>query len=269
MISAHAMRKPSKREISRKSEAPRQPVRLPEWGGAYDAADTMSRRPRLSNQEIEQHANKLLRDLWRERADLWPDREITPLDAIDPEIALGSIGFTIRSGTALDINTANGSVVEAWGMLDRAKKVVWISETLTSNARAFTLAHELGHALMHDELHQHRDRALDGSLTSTASDPLEAEANAFASCFLMPRKQVLAAFRQRFGAGFALDDDASFALEGVRLATFQHRYPTRRDVSHVLAATTRFGGATFDSLATHFKVSEKAMAIRLEQLGLT
>lgn len=91
-------------------------------------------------------------------------------------------------------------------------RIIGVNNLHHANRQRFTLAHELGHLVLHpNELAQrlHLDR---GSLhrdgrSSRGEDPLEISANAFASELLMPRRLMSAAM----GAGVDLEDDEAVA----------------------------------------------------------
>jgi Zn-dependent peptidase ImmA (M78 family) len=76
---------------------------------------------------------------------------------------------------------------EIAGMLVRGKDetVIGVNSLHHPNRQRFTIAHELGHLLLHkDEVHI--DRAFRNSISSQAIDPHEIEANRFAAELLMP-----------------------------------------------------------------------------------
>lgn len=62
--------------------------------------------------------------------------------------------------------------------------VITTNATQHVNRRRFTVAHELGHLMMHDLRDHNRDT------DDWAHDPIEAEANAFAANLLMPRSLI-------------------------------------------------------------------------------
>ncbi|WP_243853179.1 ImmA/IrrE family metallo-endopeptidase [Luteibacter anthropi] len=129
---------------------------------------------------------------------------------------------------------------------------------------AFTLAHELGHAVLHPEGGGiHRDRS--GSSTS----PAEVEADFSAIHFLMPERLVRERFEDPFGtAPFVLNDETAFALRMKNLDIAEERFPTERSLSRHLAGLEQYDTRHFPSLASIFGVSLTTMAIRLEELGL-
>ena len=143
-----------------------------------------------------------------------------------------------------------------------------MSRQMKADVRLFTSAHELGHILLHPKLRQaHRDRPLDGA--SVSRDPIEREADIFASSYLMPSKLVKERFSKLFQADqFELTDLTVFALWGANGETARQMVKNRRQLSFILATTERYNGKQVVSLASQFKVSPTAMAIRLEELEL-
>lgn len=143
----------------------------------------------------------------------------------------------------------------------------------------FTLAHEVGHW----RLHRHHftknpaQRSLfdDGTphpdvvcRSSERSQPVEWQANAFASCLLMPRKLVNAAwseFRQsNDGAITMAEIRQGYAHEEGQGDLYVHGRLAVDDESRDVAMKEQF----CKPLAETFQVSSEAMRIRLEQLKL-
>jgi Zn-dependent peptidase ImmA (M78 family) len=113
----------------------------------------------------------------------------------------------------------------------------------------------------------HRDRPADGP--QQRRDPLEREADRFATFFLMPGRLVLIRFKATFAQDrFSLTNETAFALGGLSLDEARRKYPLKRSLSRALASADRFNGSSVTPLAAQFKVSVEAMAIRLEELGL-
>jgi Zn-dependent peptidase ImmA (M78 family) len=144
-----------------------------------------------------------------------------------------------------------------------------VSRRFSPEIRRFTIAHELGHALLHSSSGLHRDRAVDGATGSAPRPSREAEADLFASYFLLPEKPLRGAFEQMFlTQRFVLTEERAFALTSKTLDYVQRRCRTTRDVARMLASAEHYNGVHFDSLARRFGVSIEATAIRLEELGL-
>ena len=225
---------------------------------------------RLSRPEIESIARNFQIELWKCRSQILPDQEFaSPLDILDPLIALNGIGFKTEIVGSLGQYSNNDELFEVAGIIDRPAGKVQLSSRFSPAIRNFTAAHELGHALLHEAVGIHRDRALDGSPEAGSRGPVELEADIFAAYFLMPEKQVRAEFEQRFlTQRFVLNDATAFALNVGDLDTFRTRCTTVRDLTRYLADATQYDGMHFDSISKRFRVSNEAMAIRLEELRL-
>jgi Zn-dependent peptidase ImmA (M78 family) len=226
-----------------------------------------NRGDRFSRHEIDDIARRLHVALWGQRD---PLASVNPLEVVDPVMALESLGFNVSFDDAsLGDVEADGEILGAAGVLDRDNSLVRMSPRFSGVQQRFTLAHELGHVLMHAGSGLHRDRAVDGSSSQRSLPPYEREANQFAAAFLMPAKLVREEFTRRFRTDdFVLDTAARFGLGDAYADLARKRHPTRSDLARLLARVTHFHGVPFASLAAYFQVSEGAMAIRLEELKL-
>ncbi len=206
--------------------------------------------------------------IWRNRESIWPDGvPEDPVAMLDPQIAIRSIGFNFYMEETLGQFVFEGKRHEVAGSIDRDWNTIRLSRQLPFVTQRFTAAHELGHALMHEQTGLHRDRPLDGSSTAPRSK-IEVEADQFASCYLMPENLVKSRFSNIFGTEkFVLDDTTQFFLEngGVNV---NEKCTSLRSLARVLSSIQSYNGRHFDSLAKQFHVSIEAMAIRLEELGL-
>ena len=225
--------------------------------------------PRWTNEAIAAEVRKLHARLWRERDALWSagvPRD--PVALLDPTTALEAIGYQFDLEEGLGLMPGGAGQIEIAGVIDTRAKVVRVGRQFSASVRAFTAAHELGHAVLHSTLTGlHRDKPLDGSPAST--DRVEVEANKFATLFLMPDRLIRARFADLFQAEFfELTDDSAFALAGCALEDFRRTYPTRRHTSRLVASAQRFNGRHFAPLNEQFRVSRETMAIRLEELAL-
>ncbi len=224
---------------------------------------------RHSDREIERQVRRLHKRLWRERADLWPNGvPKDPIDILDPAIALSLIGYDYELVDGLGQYRTSSGLIEVAGVIDQPSRTVKISGQFRLSERHFTLAHELGHAVLHpSNIGTHRDRAKEGPAFSR--DPVEIQADKFATFFLLPARLVSSRFAQIFGSGsFELNDDTAFALSGSSFHNFKSKHPQKHDLCLLLASTGRFNGQNLVPLAEQFRVSAKAMAIRLEEIGL-
>lgn len=224
-------------------------------------------RRRYSDRQIENLARSMLLKIW-EKAKAQSD-EAKPRDQINPEKALGLLGYRVEHNFSIGQVVINGQAQEVGGTIDKESKQVRISPQLAPEVMNFTAAHELGHAILHEANGLHRDRPLDGSAHSGTRDTIEYEADKFASYFLMPKKQIQKAFKQIYGTMcFHFDESRVFALTRSTSELFRRKYPSLRRRSRLLASSEQFNGRHFPSLAKQFKVSTEAMAIRLEELKL-
>ena len=237
---------------------------------------SQSRRPYSSPRagrywKIELAAKKLQREIWDRRHQLWPEGVPTdPIQLLDPGIGLRLRGFDFELADTLGQYSNDQGTFEVAGTIDRRSNLVRLSRQLPFNTRAFTAAHELGHAILHQDMRMHRDRPLDGSqLDRGRRDLMEIEADKFASFFLMPEKLLRTLFRQTFLCDrFTLNEATAFALDpSDRYQLISHK-KTQRELARILAGATSFNGRHFSSLAEQFKVSVEAMAIRIEELDL-
>lgn len=243
----------------------------PSSGGKVELDYQQNRARRTSHAawtaaEIEAKASELQRQIWFKREALWSNEvPADPVDLLAPSIALREIGFDF--GYEEDLGQMHGAsgIVDVAGQIDPANRTVRIARKHSLAVRNFTAAHELGHAVLHPHLGvRHQDKLLDGS--SAQSDRVETEANKFATCFLMPAKLVKARFQAIFGMSpFEPTEDSAFAI-GRSLGDL--RKLKRKELSKLLAGLTRCNGMNHVPLHDQFRVSQVAMAIRLEELGL-
>ncbi len=116
------------------------------------------------------------------------------------------------------------------------KAVIGVNRNQHPNRQRFTVAHELGHYLLHSTGRVHVERGYSIKLrdgrSSEGVDEEEKEANLFAAELLMPR-----------------------------------RFLTR-DISHA-ASLDLFDEASLSEVAERYKVSTQALAFRLAYLGFT
>lgn len=164
---------------------------------------------------------------------------------------------------------------EIAGFMDRGTKTIGIVNTHSRECQRFTLAHELGHWLLHPEEVKFRDSpitALDA--VSLTHDPAEREANAFAAELLMPQKTVKAEFMNTFGRPLSLSCDSRIIAELATLSRISSPDPTRVEkldmnaMACIIAQIAVVNGRHVESLCERFDVSSLAMGIRLKELEL-
>lgn len=224
------------------------------------------KKDKYSQLEIERKVKAIHRLIWKNRYILWSNQP-NHVDMLDPIKAFELIGYNCSTESSLGEFRDSGKLIEAAGLIDNESRKIRISERFKPDVRRFTAAHELGHALLHVQNGLHRDRPLDGTVKARLSS--EYEADFFASRFLMPEKLVKTAFKKLFLTEyFILNENTASAF---RIGTYDEvksKCKTKRDFSRFIVSTEQYNGVRFFSLASQFKVSIKAMAIRLEELEL-
>jgi Zn-dependent peptidase ImmA (M78 family) len=223
----------------------------------------------LSKFEIERVAHSLLSEMWQQRAHILVGmQDSEPRDILVPELALKALGYSIDEHASLGQFGVGRELIEVAGQISPIEESVDVSLQSSPDVRRFTLAHELGHAMLHPGMRLHRDGPLDGSVPGGAQR-LEREANAFAAAFLMPQKLVRKEFEWRFfRAPFLLTEASAFALASASAAAVNATCGSARGLARKLSEAIAFNGVMFSSLSECFDVSVGAMAIRLEELGL-
>lgn len=200
--------------------------------------------PFLSNDKIEKLANELTDTLTEE--DLLPVNIDSILQSHELSWQFGELP------------------TEQLGIIALSKKIVTINSSLQSDTPRirFTLAHELGHHLLHKDLLESFQMVSFGETDSTLDTTpvagvelswLEHHANHFASCLLMPRKTVIRQYEKFFEAYIT-------ACYGDKLA------PLYWDDNNQAAKDNCL--RLLKPLSSRFKVSVEAMKWRLKSLNL-
>ncbi len=113
---------------------------------------------------------------------LWIDTGLTyPKNSL-LEIA-EKIGVEVRS---MDLPPFDGKKVKGvikWD--ENGKAQIYVSDSLVDTTKAFTIAHELGHFILHKGTENFRIDLFD---YSSEIEPIETEANYFAAALLMPEE---------------------------------------------------------------------------------
>lgn len=113
-----------------------------------------------------------------------------------------NLGIEIRSG---DLGDVSGMIVRSGG-----GAIIGVNSTQVRQRQRFTIAHELGHFLLHEGLTNHVDHNYRinyrSKESSKATNVDEIEANFFAASILMPKR-----FLDELSAYEALDSDSDVA----------------------------------------------------------
>ncbi len=237
--------------------------------GAEELREGAPPDSRFSDQQIERIVVRLQRRLWANRhALLNTTADPDPLDLLDPTIAIEQLGYRVDLEESLGQFSEGVETFEVAGILNRDDGEVRLSRQFKPEYRKFTAAHELAHLVLHSGTGLHRDRPVDRLDDSSRRSYTERQADVFATYFLMPRKQVVAAFKRIFlMAPFVVNQDTLSALSLADRELID-RAKSQRDRSMVLAECEFFNGEYLVSLARLFGVSQTAAAIRLEELDL-
>jgi formiminotetrahydrofolate cyclodeaminase/Zn-dependent peptidase ImmA (M78 family) len=223
-----------------------------------------------SNEDIEHLVRRLHLTIWDYKNKIWKTNTPTkPLEILDPEKVIDLIGYSLSKTTTLGQYSEGGDIFEVAGYIDNKDKKISISEQFSKEIQLFTAAHELGHAIMHEQSALHRDMPIDGSNSIYGRDRTETQANKFATYFLMPKKQIVRTFISIFSTElFIIDESTAFALISGSIDDLKSECGNLRALSRKLASTESYNLKRFPSMAQQYSVSVEAMAIRLEELKL-
>jgi hypothetical protein len=229
----------------------------------------------MNRPEIESAAHSVHREVWFRRNNIWPMGLPPEVAMLDPRVAVDILGlqYEIRDSLGGDGSRVNGA--PAAGLLDGRNGIVVVSAEFRYEVQRFTTAHEVGHVVMHPWVGDrvlHRDLPIDGTRMGQRST-YDREADYFAACYLMPRKLLEKEFIKRFGSKTPLLLDES-TLFHMRISESDTRavFAAPRGsalFSRLVANAHAFDRNRFPSLTEAFGVSTTAMAMRLQELGLT
>jgi formiminotetrahydrofolate cyclodeaminase len=235
----------------------------------------MIRHPRMitsryRDSEIEGIAKNVQNELWTSRVEIWPDGEaLNHIGALDAPAAFRALGYDFETSASLGRFKDGAGLVEVAGYINKPNRYAAVSKKFLPVVQRFTAAHELGHAVLHAEDTQFRDRALDGAVVGERRSQLEYEADKFATYFLMPEPQIRDVFKGIFGSqSFVINNNTAFALGAKNSGQLLRECPSIRSLSQRLAKTRMFASRPVRSIAEIFGVSIGAMAIRIEELRM-
>lgn len=228
----------------------------------------MNSKVKHSTKDIELIAREIQIDLYRAGRLGKNSSSEQLIDIFDPAVALNRYGFSVETVDAIGYSDVAGRRCEVAATINLKSKRIEIAAGFPLPVQRFVLAHELGHFGLDHELEvMHRDLPLEkGALTYR---PLEADANKFASVFLIPEKLLLAQFISCFGTDrLKVNHESAWLIFGVSDDVAYPRYKHLRQITDFIARTGTFAGRQFKPLHQQFRVSPTAMAIRLEELRL-
>ena len=223
-----------------------------------------------SNSEIEKIVKRLHNTLWQQRNKIW--KQDVPehlIQVLKPDVVLKKVmNYVYIEELALGNHKIEGGRFEIAGLIDQGKKVVKISKQFPKESQNFTIAHELGHSILHSQTVLHRDKSIDAS-TFASKSPEEIQADKFATYFLMPANLVKELFKEIFRLPrFVINTDTALALRAGSVDKLRQECKNTRELARKLSSSKYFAGKKFKSLSEIFGVSVETMAIRLEELNL-
>lgn len=217
---------------------------------------------------IEKEARRLQVEIWTRR-DLHYRFGAPDIPTLfDPRNVADHCGLYFDTRDRLDTDYAGGG--EAAGIWQRDRSTVLVSTKYSFETQRFTAGHEIGHFILHPQVGDrtlHRELAVDGPRAHRP--PLEKEADHFSACLLMPRNAVIKEFDARFGTKhpLVLTETVAYHLKMDPGLLFSQ--PRGSPLfAEAVARAQQFDRGRFKSLANYFGVSVRAMAIRLDELGL-
>lgn len=235
-----------------------------------DLLDKLKVNKRPSDFEIEKGISDFQNLVWRHKDSIWKNPPKEPREILDPKLIFKDVlcyDYVIRE--EFGTYDEEGNVVEIAGLINQANRLVVISDKFSEPTQRFTGAHELAHALFHDQKLQHRDLPLDNSDSYQSRSFEEKVADKGATYFLMPKKDVIKQFKLRFeNVSFSINEETTFNLTRGNVSDLRRECKNLREFSMKLVSVESYNGRRFESLAQRFNVSVKAMAIRLEELDL-
>jgi len=221
----------------------------------------------MNRKFIEKKAHDLHKDIWQEKASLWPEGAPEPIGMLEPQVAARILDVDFYIEVSLGQFGDSGNPFEVAGAINRQKRTISVSQQFQPDIMRFTGAHEIGHWILHHDEVMHRDRPINGS--KVARELKEKEADYFAACFLMPAKLLRSKIKQTFGMELPIRVDENIAFWLCPNEPDDLVRPTAGSDARerVFASAKSFRGRHFVSLAEQFRVSPAAMAIRLKEIG--
>jgi Zn-dependent peptidase ImmA (M78 family)/formiminotetrahydrofolate cyclodeaminase len=245
-------------------------VKIPFYIDLNDLLNRLKINKKPSDLEIEQGVTDFQNLVWKHKDIIWKNSPQEPWEILDPKLIFKDVlCYDYVTREEFGVPDDEGNVIEIAGLINQANRLVVISNKFPEATQRFTGAHELTHALFHDQQLLHRDLPLDNSATYQLRTFEEKVADKGATYFLMPKKDITKQFILRFGiSSFSINEETSFNLIRGNISDLRRECRNLREFSRKLSSVQSYNGNYFEPLAQKFNVSVEAMAIRLEQLDL-
>jgi Zn-dependent peptidase ImmA (M78 family) len=220
--------------------------------------------------EIEECVRELQNLIWKNKNLIW--KKTIPKHTIDilrPDIIFREVlGYGYIESDSFAVLSGE-EITEVAGVIDQSNKLVMISAKYSPEVRRFTAAHELAHAILHDQPILHRDIPSDCIGTRKSRDYTEKEADKFSTYFLMPDKLIIKEFKKIYSTSkFILNEDFAFKFGARTPSDLRNECKNEKGLARKLASTTLYNNYYYTPLSKLFNVSIEAMAIRLIELDL-
>jgi Zn-dependent peptidase ImmA (M78 family) len=216
---------------------------------------------------IKREARRLQQEIWSRRERRYPLGVPAIPTLFDPRNVADHCDLHFEARPHLETDYRGGG--EAAGIWRRDRATVLVSTRFPYEVQRFTAGHEIGHYILHPHVGDrtlHREFALGASSGGRAL--IEQEADYFSASLLMPRKAVIREFEARFSRHpLALTETVAYHLKLDGGALFSQPRGSLL-FAEAVAKAQQFDRRRFQSLASFFGVSARAMAIRLEELEL-
>jgi hypothetical protein len=210
-----------------------------------------------------------LRKLWSLRAEPNQRTPVTEFLVTAPEnISIDLLNLTIQRPAHIP----GGE--EIAGLMDRSTRTLSVSTSFSIESQRFTLAHEIGHWILHTGQNYFRDRSLSAPDRSGVKPYYEIEADMFAAELLMPPKYLQRVFSHIFGHLMEGQLSSEEVIESVAIGRYRPRSAQefaslpRIERARAIASLKTVSGRHFTSLSELLRVSTSAMAIQLLDTGL-
>jgi Zn-dependent peptidase ImmA (M78 family)/formiminotetrahydrofolate cyclodeaminase len=244
--------------------------KLPFYMELNDLIDELKANRNPLSSEVEQGINDFQHLVWKHKDIIWDNPPKNPQDILNPEVIFRDVlCYDYVSREEFGVPNENGETIEIAGLINQVNRLVVISNKFSEPTQRFTAAHELTHALFHEQKELHRDLPLDGSITYQNREPEEIVADKGATYFLMPTKGIVKQFVARFStSNFVINENSAFNLIRGNTSDLKRECKNTRELSRKLSSVQSYDNNRFESLSQKFNVSVEAMAIRLEELNL-
>ena len=222
----------------------------------------------LSNNDLEKLATDLQNTLWTFRDLIWKTNQPTnPVGVLKPEKVIRLLKYAYREVVTMGVEGIG--IDEIAGQIDNNTDTITISKMYPKEVKNFTTAHEMAHALLHEDLILHRDIPLDRPIESYNRPIKEKQADKLAAYFLLPEKRVRDIFKYIFKVDrIVVNEQSAYAIANCSLIELKKRLKNRRQLSRYIAKSSFFNLTPHNPIHAIFNVSVEAMAIRLEELNL-